>query len=57
MLDFAGAGVGAGKGNVADRAGVVLPFFVALSFLNFSFHASQATCPSPGLCKQCIPQG
>jgi hypothetical protein len=37
MLDFVGAGVGAGKGNVVDKAAVVLPFFVALSFLNFYF--------------------
>jgi hypothetical protein len=57
MLDFAGAGVGTGKGNVKERAGVVLHFLVALPFLNFFFHASQATCPSPDLCLQYILQG
>jgi hypothetical protein len=58
MLDLvAAAEVGTDKGNVADKAGVALPFFAALSALNFSFHAIQAMCPSPGLCKQYIPKG
>jgi hypothetical protein len=55
MLEDLDAAVDAEEGNVTDGVGVVLTFFAALSFLNFSFRSSQAIWPSPGLWMQYIP--